>query len=96
MINLIYHMENQKLDRYVGDYDCLLYTSFQFLLMVTKAAPRYNKNSILRRWLFMSEKKKKRFKMPHSFVIVFTIIVADVYKRQPPWKIIRWTPFMRK
>lgn len=26
----------------------------------------------------MSEKKKKRFKMPHSFVIVFTIIVAAV------------------
>ena len=29
----------------------------------------------------MSEKKKKRFKMPHSFVIVFTIIVAAVAMR---------------
>ena len=34
VINLIYHMENQRLDRYVGDYNkfrevyaCLLYTS---------------------------------------------------------------------
>ena len=32
MINLIYHMENQRLDRYVGDYD-----KFQEVYAVKKA-----------------------------------------------------------
>ena len=51
---------------------------FKFLKLVIKAIFRYTFLILHRRWLFMSEKAKtkKKFQVPHSFVIVVTIIVS--------------------
>ena len=50
VINLIYHMENQRLDRYVGDYD-----KFQEVYAVKKAR---NKARVSTRNMAMSRQKK--------------------------------------
>ncbi len=44
VINLIYHMENQRLDRYVGDYD-----KFQEVYAVKKPSYRLPINASSRR-----------------------------------------------